>query len=247
MIRLDRQGDVAVVTLDRPAAKNAVDRATMKALHALIDEIESDASLGCAILTAAGDTFIAGGDLRDLAALTTAAEGRAMSLAMQATLARWAALPFPTIAAINGDAFGGGCEIALACDLRVIATGARMVWKQVAMGLGPGWGGGQRLQRLVGPSRALRWLVTSAAVGAEEALASGLVDRVDDRALAAAHELAAVICSSSRAAVRAVKRALVVGRDLPLGAAIDFEAELFGQLWGQGDHRAAVSAFLTRR
>lgn len=249
-VTLTREGALAVVTVDRPRAKNALDRAAMIALEAIVAQLEHDEGVVAALFTGAGDHFVAGGDLRDLAQLATGPQGRAMGLRMQAILGRWSALPFPTLAALDGDAYGGGCEIALACDHRVVAPGARFVFKQVAMGLTPGWGGGQRLLRLVGPARALRWLTLGAAVGADEAVHSGLADLQAEpgtRALDAARAWAASLALASPTAVRAIKRALLRGAEMPLRAAIDYEAELFAQVWGSDDHRAAVAAFLARK
>ncbi len=248
-VRLEREGPIAIVTVDRPRAKNAIDRPAMEALDRIVGELEHDAHVAAAIFTGAGSHFVSGGDLRDLSALLTSGEGRAMGLRMQAILGRWAALPCPTIAALGGDALGGGCEIALACDHRIAAPGARLVFKQVAMGLTPGWGGGQRLLRLVGPSRALGWLTLGSAVGAEEALAAGLVDAIappGTSALDLARERARAVAQAPLGAVRAIKRALLRGAEMPLRAAIDYEAELFAQVWGAEDHRAAVAAFLQR-
>lgn len=249
-VELLREGALAIVRVDRPLAKNAIDRAAMASLEAITAELEADTGVACAILTAAGDSFIAGGDLKDFASLEKSEEGRRMSLWMQSVLNRWEALPCPTIAAIDGDAYGGGCEVALACDLRVIAPEARLVFRQVAMGLTPGWGGGQRLSRLVGRARALRIYVTASALSAAEARAIGLVDEVAEEgatALEAARALAAQIASFSPLAVRNTKRALLRGEEMPLRAAIDFEAELFGQTWGSPPHVAAVRRFLGRK
>lgn len=246
-VRLEREGPLALVIVDRPRAKNAIDRAAMRRLDSIVEELSGDDALAAVILAGAGDHFISGGDLKDLAELERPEEGRGMSVFMQSVLARWEALRCPTIAAIGGDAYGGGCEIALACDLRVMSRGSRLVFKQVSMGLIPGWGGGQRLSRLIGPSRALLLLVTAAAVGAEQALAIGLADEITEgSALEAARALGARIAAQPRAAVALTKRALVRGAELPKSLAIDLEAELFAQTWGSEDHRRAVRSFLQR-
>lgn len=247
-VQLSREGAIAIVTVDRPSAKNAIDRAAMAALGEIVIELENDRDLACAIVCGAGDHFIAGGDLKDFTALSNSDEGRRMSRWMQSVLSRWAMLPFVTIAAIDGDAYGGGCEVALACDLRVIASHAKLHFKQVAMGLTPGWGGGQRLARCVGASRALLIYATAASVGASEALSMGLVDVVaaDRSALAEARLLAGDVASKPRLAVRNTKRAIGRGLEMPLEEAIAFEAEMFAETWGSPDHRAAVEAFLRR-
>jgi enoyl-CoA hydratase len=246
-VSLERRGPIATVTIDRPAAKNAIDRAAMRALEEIVGELEADTSVACTILTGGGGSFVSGGDLKDFAQLEKSEEGRRMSLWMQSVLGRFEALPCPTIAALDGDAHGGGCEIALACDMRVIASSSSFIFRQVAMGLTPGWGGGQRLLRLVGRSRAIRIFCTAATVGAEEALAIGLVDRVAPKAMDEARGIAERIAEQPALAVRNTKRAILRGSEMPLRAAIDFEAELFAQTWGSEDHRAAVEAFLLRR
>lgn len=246
-VRLERQGAIAVVTVDRPGARNAIDRAAMAALENIVREIELDTSLVCAIITGAGDHFIAGGDLKDFVALERNEEGRRMSRAMQSVLWRWSNLPLVTIAAIDGDAYGGGCEVALSCDLRVIKSSARLVFRQVSMGLTPGWGGGQRLSRLIGNNRAIRIFATGATVSPSEALEMGLVDQVADRsALAEARTLAEEIAAQPHMAVRNMKRAITHGASMPLERAIAFEAELFAETWNSPDHRAAVEVFLKR-
>ena len=169
-----------------------------------------------------------------------------MSLWMQGIVNRLDALPCPTIAAIGADAYGGGCELALACDMRVIAPKARLHFRQVAMGLTPGWGGGQRLARLIGRSRAIFLLATAAAVEAPRALGMGLVDEIADDALDRAEQIGRAIAKHSTLAVRNTKRAIVRGAEMPLRAAIDFEAELFAECWGSEAHHAAVARFLEK-
>lgn len=243
---LERDGAVARIVVDRPHVRNAVDRAAMSALEAIIGELEVDDNVACVVFTGR-DGFIAGGDVKDFASIPSADEGRAMSRWMNTTVRRLAQLPCPVIAAINGDAYGGGCELALACDIRVISAHAKMVFRQVAMGLTPGWGGGQRLARIVGRSKAILLLSTAASVDAPYALQLGLVDEVVEDAVSRATEIGGEIARHGKLAVRNTKRAIVRGEDLPLQAAIQLESELFGQAWGSDEHHAAVRRFLDRR
>lgn len=248
-LRLDRHNGLAILTVDRPAAKNALDLATIEVFSSTVDELAHDPALQCVVLTGAGGAFIAGGDLKDFRRLDDAEAGARMARRMQSVLARLEALEVPVIAALEGVALGGGAEVALACDLRVAARSTRIAFKQVSLGIMVGWGGGQRLLRLVGRARALRLLVTGAELDAEQALALGLVDEVvpSGEALPAAVALAGQIAAQPAAAVRATKRALHHGAEMSRAAAAAFEAECFAGLWGQADHRRAVAELLDRR
>lgn len=238
--------EVAALIIDRPRAKNAIDRATMRSLGAALDELEAEPALLGVIVTAAGDHFVSGGDLKDLAAIPEPAQGRAMSLEMQALLTRLERLPVPSFAAINGDAYGGGCELALACDVRIAKRGARLEFRQTAMGLTTGWGGGRRLLRLVGRARAILLATTGLPVEAEEALSLGLVDRVADDPRAEAEAICARLHTRSRRAVVAMKRVLTAEPHIPPGEACALETDAFESTWGSPEHRGAVARFLAR-
>ncbi|MBI3968351.1 MAG: enoyl-CoA hydratase/isomerase family protein [Chloroflexi bacterium] len=247
----ERRAGIAVVTINRPEIGNAVDQATTAALGRVVAELATDESLRAVVLTGAGDrAFVTGGDLKQyLAAIRTAADARRMSLGMQAVLERLANLDVPVIAAINGAAYGGGCEVALACDYRIASARAEFGFRQVKMGIMVGWGGGQRLLRVVGRSKALALLLTGETVSAAEALALGLVDRVvsPEDVLPAAFELAAQIAENPPLAVRFTKRALVHGAEAPAAVAAAYEAELLAALWVTEDHREAERAFVEKR
>ena len=168
---------------------------------------------------------------------------------MRRLLGRIENLPVPVIAAINGYAIGGGTEVALACDLRIAAEQVSFVFRQVDIGLITAWGGGQRLQRLVGPATASRLLLLGEAISAEEALTLGLVDRVVPRSklMSEARGMARKIAAKPPQAIRAMKRTLVQGRDMPFRAGLDLEMKLFRTLWKSKDHDEAVAAFLEKR
>lgn len=238
--------ELAVLTIDRPAAKNAVDRATMSALSSAIDELESESRLSAVLVTAAGDHFVSGGDLKDFAELPEPAQGREMSLRMQSLLSRLEALKAPSFAVINGNAYGGGCELALACDVRIMKRGARLEFRQTAMGLTTGWGGGLRLLRLVGRAQAILLTTTGLPIEAEEALRIGLVDRVAEDPRAEAEQLCERIRHRSQRAVVAMKKLLTLGATVPPGEATEFEADIFESTWGSPEHRGAVARFLAR-
>ncbi|MGH7322142.1 MAG: enoyl-CoA hydratase/isomerase family protein [Candidatus Rokuibacteriota bacterium] len=238
-----------MLTIERPQVKNALDLRTIDVLAETVDGLVRDASLRAVVLTGAGDTFISGGDIKDFLRLDDAQAGRGMAERMQSVLALLEALEVPVIAAIEGLALGGGAETCLACDMRVAGRSAQIGFKQVSLGIMVGWGGGQRLLRLVGRSQALRLLLTGAVIGAEEAMRIGLVDEVvpAGEALSRASELAREIARQPAAAVRATKRAVHHVADMTRAEAAAFEARCFGTLWASPDHRQAVAALLERR
>lgn len=240
---------VTTLTIRRPEVKNAIDLATMDELDRAVAALEAERTVQAVILTGAGGTFVSGGDLKSLETLEGIEAGRAMSRKMQAILLRLEGLEVPVIAAIEGHALGGGAEVALACDIRIAASDARIGFKQIALGIMVGWGGGQRLRALVGRGRALELLLTGDVLEGEEALRLGLVDRVvpSGRALAEAEALARRVAAQPPLAVRAIKRALYQGEAMPHERGIAFEAECFGVLWGSRDHREAVKAYFEKR
>lgn len=241
---------IATLCIDRPRVKNALDRRTMEELGEAINRAERHRDLRACIVTAAGrDTFISGGDLRYFQSLATDRQVLDMLLVMHRMLVRIEHLAVPVIAAINGYAIGGGTEVALACDIRIAAEEACFVFRQVDIGLITAWGGGQRLQRLVGPATASRCLFLGETIPAREALTLGLVDRVvpGSRLMAEARGMARRIAAKPPQAIRAMKRALVQGRELPLQAGLSLEMTLFRSLWKSKDHEEAVTAFLEKR
>lgn len=240
---------VATLTIRRPEVKNAIDLATMDELGRAVSVLGADRTLQAVIVTGAGGTFVSGGDLKSLEALEGIEAGRAMSRKMQAVLQRLEELEVPVIAALEGYALGGGAEMALACDLRIAASDAKIGFKQIALGIMVGWGGGQRLRALVGRGRALELLLTGDTLSGEEACRLGLVDRVvpPGTALAEAEALARRVAAQPPLAVRAIKRALYQGEAMPRDRGIAFEAECFAVLWGSRDHGEAVKAYFERR
>jgi enoyl-CoA hydratase len=222
----------------------------MDELDVAIDRVAAEPDVAAVILTAEGErTFIAGGDLRDFERLDTPEQGQAMSLKMQGILAKLEALPVPVIAAIGGDAFGGGCEIALACDLRVMAEHAHLVFSQARLGLITGWGGTPRLVRAVGMGHAMRILLSVQYVSAREAHHIGLCAAVAPSgfALATALDLARQITRHPTASIRALKQLVRRSTELPLDAAVALENEMFGQRWASEEHKRALREFFARR
>ncbi len=246
--RSDR--DVVTMTIDRPGAKNAIDVETMHEIREVVSELENDDSARALIITGAGDeAFVAGGDLKHFRSLETVFDGRDMAITMHSILNRIEALEMPVIAAINGYAYGGGCELALACDFRIAADHAKFGMRQIMMGIMSAWGGGQRLARLVGRSDALYLMLTADTFDAAEAYRIGFVNRVVTFAdlHATARLLAEKIADKPAMSVKFIKRSVNNGLQMPLQAAIAYEAEMMALLWGTDDHHEAEAAFVEKR
>jgi enoyl-CoA hydratase len=246
----DRADGAVIVRVCREHARNALDRATMEELDLALQQIAIEGNAECLILTAAGNqAFIAGGDLKDFVALESPEEGAAMARRMGEVLQRLEDLAIPSIAAIGANAYGGGCEVALACDLRVMAEGAHLVFSQARMGLITGWGGTARLVRTVGAGHATRILMTGQYVGAEEAVAIGLAaaSAPEGHALSHALDLARQITRHPTGSIQAFKALIRVAAEGPVAETMALENRLFASRWGSPEHQSAVAAFLARR
>jgi enoyl-CoA hydratase len=245
----EREG-VGLLTIDRPDVHNAISLATMAELDRVLRWLETDSRAGALVLTGAGErTFVSGGDLKDFAKLETHEAAAAMSHRMQSLMARLETLPVPVIGAINGDCLGGGCEVALATDIRVVDEGSHFGFKQVALGITPAWGGRRRLVRLVGRARAMMLLLSGDLLDAHEAERLGLADKVvpHGRVREAATELAQQIAGNPPLAVRAIKRAVNYDCAVSETEAAEFEAELFAETWISNDHQEALAARREKR
>ena len=238
---------VAIITIDRQEALNALNSDLLFELGVAFELAESDHLVRALVITGSGRAFIAGADIAALQQLEGGFAGREAALSGQDVMSTLAALPFPTIAAINGFALGGGLELALACDLRVAAKGARLGLPEVGLGLIPGYGGTQRLPRLIGAGRALDLILTGRHVSAEEALQLGLVNRLADDALSEAKALAATIIKNAPIALGLAKEAVVRGLDVSLYQGLEIEADLFGLAASTEDAREGTAAFLAKR
>ncbi|MBS2014376.1 MAG: enoyl-CoA hydratase/isomerase family protein [Deltaproteobacteria bacterium] len=249
MLRSERAGSVAIWTVDRPAAKNALDRATMEALTRTVEEARADATLRAAILTGAGEAFVSGGDLRELRDKNTEEDAVALSEGGFALTEGIAALPFPVVCAIPGPALGGGAELAVACDLRIADARARIGFVQARMGVSTAWGTVPRLVALVGPGTAARLLYAAHVVDASEARAIGLVDAAVDagRALDTAMQWAEEITKSAPGAVAAMKRLVRAASQHAAEAVRPLERAEFAATWSSVDHAEAVAAYFERR
>jgi enoyl-CoA hydratase/carnithine racemase len=246
-VRCQLEQGIALLTIDSPPA-NAFSDALHDAFVAALDALQGQ-TVRAVIVTGTGRWFQAGGDMNRFLTIHTQAEAEAFVRKAQAFMDRIAALPFPTIAAINGYALGGGLEIALACDLRVASREAVLGLPESRYGILAGAGGTQRLARLVGPGQAKRLMYAARQIGAEEAFAIGLVEQLAEPAqlLADAHALAREIAANSPVAVRHIKRCVDEGFDLPLAQALALERRYWAELIPAGDYREGVKAWLERR
>jgi len=245
---LERSDVYAVVTLNRPKVMNALNRAMFAELDEVFTALAGDSAVRAIILTGAGEkAFAAGADIGELATLS-AAEGQQMALEGQGVFRKIETCGKPVIAAIQGFALGGGCELAMACIVRIASEHARLGQPEVKLGLVPGYGGTQRLPRLVGKGAALKLLLTGDMVDAEEAFRIGLVDEVvpAEALLPRAETLARAIAQQAPLAVAACLRAVEGGYDLPIDAGLELEASLFGLACATEDKAEGTRAFLAR-
>lgn len=250
-VLVHREGRLLRVTLNRPGKHNPLSRAVLARLREVFDAERDDAELACAVLTGAGDRyFAAGGDLRDLAEVREEPHVRTMIEESRAALDAVRTFPLPVVAVLNGDALGGGAELALACDLRVMREGSHIGYVQGRLALTPGWGGGTDLAMIVGPARALRMTARGELVSAVTAYAWGLADAVvpADGGEAALQDFLAPMLKQAGATLRGCKaQALAAKRGLPFDERRAIETEAFVTTWMRPDHWAAVDRLLARR
>ncbi len=248
-IKFEKDGPVAIVTIDRPKVLNALNHETIAELDHCFTAIADDDSVLCLILTGGGEkSFVAGADINELV-VADLVSGRANSDRGQALLFKIENLPQPVIAAVNGFALGGGCEIALACDIRLASEKAKIGQPEVSLGVIPGYGGTQRLSRLVGRGKAKQMILTGDHINAGEALRIGLVDEVypPEELMAKAREMARKIASKGPLAIKAAKEAINLGLDVDLKSGCEHEAALFAGVCASEDKTEGMKAFLEKR
>lgn len=247
---VERSGAVAVVTLNRPEVLNALNLQMLRELSDTVAAFDADDTLRAVILTGAGaKAFAAGADIAELNALGNARAGEEQARRGQALTTSLERLRVPVIAAVNGFALGGGCELAMACDIRVASSSARFGQPEVSLGILPGYGGTQRATRLVGEGWAMYLCLTGEMIDAQEALRIGLVQKVTapDELLGEAQRIAALIAAKGPLAVAAAKRAIVDGASLSLADGLALEALRFGAAVATDDFREGSQAFLDKR
>jgi enoyl-CoA hydratase/carnithine racemase len=239
---------VARITLHNPPA-NVLSASLLKELEQLWGEVEEDDYIRVVIITGSGRFFCAGADINELAHLTSAHEGTVCATRGQVLLNRIERSDKPVIAAINGTCVGGGLELAMACHIRVAVEGAMLGLPEIKLGLIPGFGGTQRLPRIVGPSKAAELILTGESITAEEGFRIGLINRLMPAKdmMAQAEALAGSIVARGKLGTRSALRAIRGGLDIPLAEGLAREADLFGQLCTSADKQEAVRAFLEKR
>jgi enoyl-CoA hydratase len=248
-ILVERDGAIVTLTINRPKVLNALSIQTVDELRRAVLAIKSDEMVRAVILTGAGDkSFVAGADINELAAQTPIG-GRELSRRGQHVFDLIEHLGKPVIAAINGYALGGGCELALACTIRIAVDSARLGQPEINLGIIPGYGGSQRLARLVGRGAALELLLTGDQISAADAYRLGLVNRVVTAAnlMGEARKLAHALASKAPIAVRHILDAVNRGLEMALPDALDYEATLFGLVASTDDMREGTKAFLEKR
>jgi enoyl-CoA hydratase len=246
-IRVDREDATAIVTVERPDAMNALNRPTLEELRDRLVELRDDPGIAAVVVTGSGEkAFVAGADIKYMSGLGVdeASDWGGLGHACGQLLET---MPKATIAAINGFALGGGCELALACDLRYASSGAKLGQPEINLGIIPGWGGTQRLARVCGLGVAKDLILTGRLVDADEALRIGLVNGVHDPVLDKAREVAALLASKSPVALAAAKRALNHALQGEHVGNLEREAAEFGELFASEDAHEGMTAFAEKR
>ena len=249
-ILVDREPPIAIITFNRPKVLNALNQAVMDELNAAIGELNADPTIGAIILTGAGQkAFVAGADISQFNELTSMSEAAEFARRGQAVLDRIERLHKPVIAAINGYALGGGCELAMACDIRIAADTARLGQPEINLGIIPGYGGTQRLPRLVGRGMAKYLVFSGEHISAEEARRIGLVEFVVPAAelMEFTRALARKLAAKPPIALRLAKRAINEGLEGNLARGLVYEADQFGTVFETEDRVEGINAFLEKR
>lgn len=247
-VKFEQQGHVGIITIDRPDALNALNSQVLSDLDAVLDRVEAEDEIYVVILTGAGRSFVAGADIGGMKGFTSS-DGKKFGVRGGNVFLKLENLSKPVIAAVNGFALGGGCELAMACDIRLASEKAKFGQPEVGLGITPGFGGTQRLPRIVGVSKAMELILTAQVIGAAEAKEIGLVSAVcpPEELMERAMELAQAICANAQIAVRESKRCIRMGMQTDIHTAAAFEAEAFGVTCGTADKDEGMGAFLEKR
>lgn len=246
---LEKEGHLAVVTINRPKALNALNSETLKDLDTVLEDLEKDSNVYAVILTGAGEkSFVAGADIAEMKDLNEE-QGKEFGILGNNVFRRLEKLDKPVIAAVSGFALGGGCELAMSCDIRIASVKAKFGQPEVGLGITPGFGGTQRLARIVGPGKAKELIYTCDIINAEEAYRIGLVNKVVEleNLMDEAKAMANKIAANAPKAVAYSKDAIDRGVQVDIDAAILIEAEDFGKCFATEDQKEGMTAFLERR
>lgn len=247
-VTYEQKGFVGVVTINRPQALNALNSQVLEDLDKTVSDIDLEATR-CVIITGAGEkSFVAGADIAEMSTLTQA-QGSAFAAKGNAVFRKIETLPIPVIAAVNGFALGGGCELSMSCDIRLAADNAVFAQPEVSLGITAGFGGTQRLARIIGVGKAKELLYTTNKIKAEEALSLGLVNAVYplSELMDAAMKMAEKISRNAPIAVRATKKAVNTGLQLDIDRAIQVEVDNFGICFETEDQKNGMAAFVEKR
>lgn len=247
-ITYEVEGQIGIITINRPKALNALNSAVLDELDKTLDAVDQEA-IRCLILTGAGEkSFVAGADIGEMSTLTKA-EGEAFGKKGNDVFRKLETFPIPVIAAVNGFALGGGCEISMSCDIRICSENAVFGQPEVGLGITPGFGGTQRLARIVGTGKAKEMIYGARNIKAEEAYRIGLVNNVHpaEELMPAAKKLASTIARNAPIAVRNCKRAINEGIQVDMDQAIVIEEKLFGSCFETCDQKEGMNAFLEKR
>ena len=247
-IHYEKQDNIAIVTIDRPEALNALNSTVITDLKQVVTTLENDRDIRCMILTGAGRSFVAGADIGEQCSLDLDG-GRRWGQRGSALMRRIEKLEFPTIAAVNGFALGGGCELALSCDIILASEKAKFGQPEVGLGITPGFGGTQRMPRICGTAHAMELILTADTINAQQALEIGLVSKVvaPDALMDTALELANKIASKAQVAIRAAKQAVRYGMQCDISTAATYEALAFATCFGTEDQKDAMKAFVEKK
>ena len=248
-VLLEKKGHIAVATINRPKALNALNSQVLEDIDQLVEQVKADDEIRALVITGSGEkAFVAGADIGEMSTLTKA-EGEAFGKKGNDVFRKLETLPIPTIAAVNGFALGGGCELSMSCDIRLCADTAVFGQPEAGLGITPGFGGTQRLARLVGMGMAKQLIYTAKNIKADEALRIGLVNAVYplEELMPAAEKLAETIAKNAPIAVRACKKAINEGLEAKMDDAVVIEEKLFGSCFQTADQIEGMSAFLEKR
>lgn len=246
-VQYEVRDNIAVLTIDRPDALNALNLDVLAEIDEAVTKAEKDENVYVLVLTGAGRSFVAGADIAQMKDLTPV-EARAFGEFGNRVFAKIEDLEKPVIAAVNGFALGGGCELAMACDIRIAGEKAKFGQPETGLGITPGFGGTQRLPRIVGKSKAMELILTAQTIGAEEALRIGLVSSVvpGEELMTKALELAGMIAKNAQIAVRQSKAAISRGLQTDMATGIAFETQAFGLCFSTVDQVDAMTAFVNK-
>ena len=248
-VLLEKKGHIAVATINRPKALNALNSQVLEDIDQLVEQVKADDEIRALVITGSGEkAFVAGADIGEMSTLTKA-EGEAFGKKGNDVFRKLETLPIPTIAAVNGFALGGGCELSMSCDIRLCAETAVFGQPEAGLGITPGFGGTQRLARLVGMGMAKQLIYTAKNIKADEALRIGLVNAVYplEELMPAAEKMAETIAKNAPIAVRACKKAINDGMQVDIDRAVAIEEGLFGSCFETADQKEGMGAFLEKR